>query len=106
MRPGCIEAERKMWWTRNAVVVFPLVPVMPTHLSARSGCPWNAAAMSAIAARAFGTTVTGMGELAGCFSATAAAAPFCAACAMKSVPSLFAPCIAKKREPGPARRES
>ena len=50
--PVWIPVRSRMWRTRNAVVVFPFVPVMPTTRSSSVGSPKKRAAACAIAARA------------------------------------------------------
>ena len=54
--PHRIPAASSTSRTRNAVVVFPLVPVIPTTFSSAVGSPQNRAATGAIAARASATT--------------------------------------------------
>ena len=41
-RPVCTPVRSSMWRTRNAVVVFPFVPVMPATRSSAVGSPLNA----------------------------------------------------------------
>ena len=58
-RPGLRPAASSTEWRRNAVVVFPLVPVTPATSSSRVGSPKKTSAAVAIAARADGTTSWG-----------------------------------------------
>ena len=62
--------------TRNAVVVLPLVPVIPTTGSAAVGSPWKRAAATAIAERTSSTCTSGTPSPSG-RATTSAAAPRC-----------------------------
>ena len=97
--PGRRPAAVRIAWRRNAVVVFPFVPVTPATSSSRVGSPKNTSAAVAIAARADGTTSCGTsGSTAR--STTSATAPFATAWAAKSWPSARSPGTAEECRAG------
>jgi hypothetical protein len=55
------------------VVVFPFVPVTPTSVSARAGCPYHTAPRASAARRPSRTTISGTPESAGASTITAPA---------------------------------
>ena len=57
--PDWIAAASRISRSRKAVVVLPLVPVIPATRSSAVGSPWKRAASGAIAARASATTTCG-----------------------------------------------
>ena len=73
-RPVGIPAASSTSRRRNAVVVFPFVPVMPATRSSAVGSPLSRAASGAIAARASATWSSGTPRSSG-RSTTSAAAP-------------------------------
>ena len=89
-RPGRSPAASRMAWARKAVVVLPLVPVMPITASSRLGWPYSASAASAIAARAPATRSWGTGTGRN-RSTISAAAPRSTATSAKSWPSARKP---------------
>jgi len=95
---------------RKALVVLPLVPVMPTIFRRAVGSPCRAAAAGAIAARTSGTSTCGTGGEPGSsattWSTTSAAAPSRAASSAKSWPSRVKPVTQKKTVPSPTVRWS
>ena len=100
-------AASKIDRSRYAVVVLPLVPVMPTTWSDPLGWPDTRSASTASARRASGTTTHGTLKPPGSgASATTATAPRATACAANCVPSLFWPRSATNTEPFVARLES
>ncbi len=100
-RPAASSSSR----ARNAVVVFPFVPVTPTTSSVALGSPLNRAAAGAIAARTSGTWISGMPRFRG-RSTTSATAPRAAASGAKSCPSRVIPTTQKNSVPGVTRRLS
>ena len=97
--PHWVPVSSSRWRTRNAVVVLPLVPVIPTTFSRAVGSPWKAAAAGPIASRTLGTTTSGTPRSSG-RSHTSAAAPRSTASGAKSWPSARKPGTQKKRAPG------
>ena len=95
-------AASSRWRTRNAVVVLPLVPVMPTTRSSAVGSPWKRAAAGPIAARTSGTSTSGTPRPSG-RSHTSAAAPRSTASGAKSWPSARKPGTQKNSVPGRTR---
>ena len=91
--------------SRNAVVVFPFVPVTAATRSSRDGLPKKRDAATGIAARTSGTKSCGSGRSSG-WSTTKAAAPSAAAVAAKACPSAFRPGTQKKRAPSVTERVS
>ncbi len=90
---------------RNAVVVFPFVPVTPTTRSSAVGSPQNRAARGAIAARASATTTCATSKSSS-RSTTSPTAPASTAAAAKSCPSTFSPGTQKNSVPARAFRLS
>ena len=84
---------------RNAVVVLPSVPVMPTTASSWLGSPYHHAAALARAAGARSTMSWGSATSGSARSTTAAAAPARAAASTYSCPSTCRPGIATNSEP-------
>ena len=84
--------------TRKAVVVLPLVPVIPTTRSSAVGSPWKRAAAGPIAARTSSTTTSGTPRPSG-RSHTSATAPRSTASGAKSWPSAVKPRTQKKSVP-------
>ena len=103
--PHEIPAASRISRTRNAVVVFPFVPVTPTTRSSAVGSPKNRAASGAIAARASATTIWGT-STSSSRSTTSATAPAATTWAANSCPSAFSPGTQKNSVPGPAFRLS
>ena len=97
--PVWMPAASRISRTRNAVVVLPLVPVMPTTRSSAVGSSWKRAAAGPIAARTSGTTISGTPRPSG-RSTTSATAPRSTASGAKSWPSAVKPRTQKKRLPG------
>ncbi len=91
--------------TRNAVVVFPLVPVIPTVWSEAVGSPKKRAATGAIAARAEDTRTSGTPRP-NVRSTTSATAPRSIAAGAKSWPSRVNPGTQKNSVPGTTCRVS
>src|SRR3569833_297045 len=85
--------------TNETIDDLPLVPVTPTIVS---GCGANClAAARAYAARASGTTTTGMpGSVPGLRSVIIALAPLARACAANASPCVWRPGMAKNTSPG------
>ena len=82
-RPHRVPVCSSRWRTRKAVVVLPLVPVIPTTRRVAVGSPWKAAAAGPIASRTLGTTTSGTPRPSG-RSHTSAAAPRSTASGAKS----------------------
>ena len=80
------------------VVVLPLVPVIPSSVSAAAGWPYQARASAIAALRPSRTMICGSGTFAGS-SRTRAAAPRAAASATNRCPSLWLPRTAMKSVP-------
>ena len=99
-RPDWIAAASSTSLSRKAVVVLPLVPVMPATRSSAVGLPLKRAATGAIAARASATTTCGTRSSGSSRSTTSAAARRSTAPAAKSCPSAFSPTTQKKSVPG------
>ena len=78
-RPAASSSCRTRW----VVVVFPLVPVIPTTGSVAVGSPWKRAAARAIAARTSATSTSGTPSPSGRVT-TSAAAPRATASGAKS----------------------
>ena len=91
--------------TRKAVVVLPLVPVIPTVRSAAVGSPWKRAAAAAMATRTSPTTTCGTGRSSS-WVTTRPAAPRATASGAKSWPSRVKPGTQKNSVPGSTRRLS
>src|SRR3954462_503897 len=91
--------------TRNAVVVLPLVPVMPTTGSRAVGSPWKRAAAGAIAARTESTTTSSTPQFRG-RSTTSGPAPPAIAAGAGACPSRVKPGTQKNSVPGPTSRVS
>ena len=89
----------------NAVVVLPLVPVMPMTCICSAGWPKNSALKHARARRVLSVKMTGTGASTGS-SAMMTAAPFSAAIFAYLWPSAFAPRRQTNAQPGTALRES
>ncbi len=100
--PHCTPAASSTSRSRNAVVVLPLVPVIPASRSSAVGSPQNRAAIGAIAARASATLTWGTGSSSS-RSTTRAAAPASTAAGANSWPSRVAPGTQKKSVPSCAR---
>ncbi len=100
-RPAASSIPRR----RKAVVVLPLVPVIPTTGSRAVGSPWNRAAAGAIAARTDGTRTSGTPRPSG-RSTTSATAPRATASRARSCPSRVKPGTQKNSVPGRTSRVS
>ena len=100
-RPAASSSER----TRNAVVVLPLVPVIPATGSEAVGSPWKRAAATAIVERTSSTCTSGTPSPSG-RATTSAAAPRATASGAKSWPSRVKPGTQKNRNPGSTARLS
>ena len=88
--PVCLPDASSNARVRKAVVVLPLVPVMPTICSCSVGLPLSRAAIGAIAARTSSTTTSGTPSPSS-RSVSKAAAPRATAEAAKSWPSRSKP---------------
>ena len=97
--PVCIPAASSIARVSQAVVVLPLVPVMPTTRSSAVGSPWKRAAACAIAARMSSTWTSGTPSPSG-RQTTSAAAPRATASGAKSWPSRVKPGTQKNSVPG------
>ena len=104
-RPDWTAAASSTSRSRKAVVVLPLVPVIPATRSSAVGSPWKRAAIGAIAARASATTTCGTSRSSS-RSTTSAAAPRSSAPAANSCPSARSPTTQKKSVPGSTVRLS
>ena len=104
-RPDGHPAASKIDRSRNAVVVFPFVPVTPATSSSRDGSPKKRRAATGIAERTSATTSWGT-PMSSEWSTTSAAAPSAAAVAAKAWPSAFRPRTQKKSAPGRTVRVS
>ena len=91
--------------TRKAVVVLPLVPVIPTVVRRAVGSPASAAAAGAIAARTSSTRISGTPRCSGRCT-TSATAPRAIASSAKSWPSRVKPGTQKNSVPGVTSRLS
>ncbi len=103
--PGRRPAAARIEYRRNAVVVFPFVPVTAPTWSSRVGNPKNASAARPSAARASGTTSCGTGRSSS-RSTISATAPSATAPAAKSCPSARNPGTQTKSVPAVTRRVS
>jgi len=98
-------AASRIEWTRNAVVVFPFVPVAAMTSSSCDGASKKSVAADGIARRTLGTTSCGTATSTG-RSTTSATAPASTAARAKACPSAFAPGMQKKSDPGCTARVS
>jgi hypothetical protein len=103
--PVGVPALASRWRTSQAVVVLPLVPVIPTTARRAVGSPWKRAAAGAIAARTERTRTSGTPRPRG-RSTTSADAPAWTAAGAKSCPSARKPGTQKKSVPATTSRES
>ena len=96
--------------TKYAVVVLPLVPVMPTVTSCAEGSPYTQAATGPASARGSSATRTGTPAAAArslpAASVSTATAPAAAACAANRAPCTLSPGTATSRSPGRASPEA
>ncbi len=112
MRPHLMPAASKIDARRYDVVVFPLVPVMPTRTRSALGLPKNAAESAASASLASDTCCQGTAVSAGGasadpgVSAMTAMAPRAIASRVNAAPSALRPRSATKTEPATTSRES
>ena len=105
--PQRMPAASKTDAIRYAVVVLPLVPVIPTTASSWLGWRKNAAAATASASRASSTDVHGTGTPGGAASSEiTASAPRSMAWRANVAPSARSPFMATNTCPGTTRRES
>ena len=103
--PESLDVQRLFAEMRKAVVVLPLVPVMPTTGSRAVGSPWKRAAATAIAERTSSTQTSGTPSPSG-RATTSAAAPRSTAPGAKSWPSRVKPGTQKNTKPGSTARLS
>ncbi len=103
--PVVFPAARRIDSSRNAVVVFPLVPVTPRIRKRCAGEPKKPAAIRAIARRTSVTTSCGTSSGWRCCTQSAAA-PWRTAAAANRWPSVVAPGTQKNRSPGARLLES
>ena len=104
-RPGARPAASSAATARNAVVVLPSVPVMPSTPRSWLGSPYHQVAAVASAGCVAATTSWATSRSRG-RSSRSADAPARTAVSAKSCPSTCAPGIATNRPPGITRRES
>ncbi len=103
--PGRRPAAASTASRKNVVVVFPLVPVMPSTGSARDGSPWNRAATGPIDRRTDRTLAWGTAG-ATTRSTMSATAPRSTATAANSWPSTCRPGMQQNNAPGCVARLS
>ena len=79
IKPALIEFSCQICFTKFAVVVFPLVPVIPIAFKFLNGCPYNQAEIEPTISRGFGCMKDGI-EVSIFLSLKTAAAPLLIAC--------------------------
>ena len=99
INPDVIEFSCQICFTKFAVVVFPLVPVIPIAFMLSNGCPYNQAEIAPTISRGFGCMKDGI-EPSIFLSLNTATAPLLIACSKYEMPCVLAPAKAINRSPG------